>query len=111
MSELLGLLDLFMQNHPVDVYGAPAASAAVAVISAPLEASDCLRRLHPVRGQLAARGEFTASTRQVGYIHRWARHQIFLSPISDIRHRYCLVRYRRKICRTEVRQSDIGSIR
>jgi hypothetical protein len=33
--------------------------------------------------------------------HRWARHQIILSPISDIWHRYSLVRYRTKVCRIE----------
>jgi hypothetical protein len=42
--------------------------------------------------------------------HRWVRHQILLLPISNIRHRYCLVRYRIKICWTEGLQSDIGSI-
>jgi hypothetical protein len=43
--------------------------------------------------------------------HRWARHQKNLSPISDIRHRYSLVRYRTKIYRTEGLYSDIGLIR
>ncbi len=33
-----------------------------------------------------------------------------MSAISDIRHRHLLFRYRRQICRTEKRHSDIGSV-
>ncbi len=33
-----------------------------------------------------------------------------MSAISNIRHRHLLFRYRRQICRTEKRHSDIGSV-
>ncbi len=33
-----------------------------------------------------------------------------MSAISDIRHRHLLFQYRREICRTEKRHSDIGSV-
>jgi hypothetical protein len=42
--------------------------------------------------------------------HRWASTSISMSAISDIRHRHLLFRYRRQICRTEKRHSDIGSV-
>jgi hypothetical protein len=44
------------------------------------------------------------------YGHRWASTLISMSAISDIRHRHLLFRYRRQICRTEKRHSDIGSV-
>jgi hypothetical protein len=43
----------------------------------------------------------------------WRCHRstsISMSAISDIRHRHLLFRYRRQICRTEKRHSDIGSV-
>ncbi len=43
-------------------------------------------------------------------IHRWASTSISMSAISNIRHRQLLFRYRRQICRTEKRHSDIGSV-
>jgi hypothetical protein len=42
--------------------------------------------------------------------HRWASTSISMSAISDIRHRHLLFRYRRQICWTEKRHSDIGSV-
>ncbi len=42
--------------------------------------------------------------------HRWASPSISMSAISDIWHRHLLFRYRRQICRTEKRRSDIGSV-
>jgi hypothetical protein len=44
------------------------------------------------------------------YLQRWASTSISMSAISDIRHRHLLFRYRRQICRTEKRHSDIGSV-
>ncbi len=44
------------------------------------------------------------------YIHRWASTSILMSAISDIRHQHLLFRYRRKICQTEKRHSDNGSV-
>jgi hypothetical protein len=46
----------------------------------------------------------------VPYDHRWASTSISMSAISDIRHRHLLLRYRRQICRTGKRHSDIGSV-
>ncbi len=43
-------------------------------------------------------------------LHRWASTSISMSAISDIRHRHMLFRYRRQICRTEKRHSDIGTL-
>ncbi len=43
-------------------------------------------------------------------MHRWALTSILMSAISDIWHRHLLFRYRRQICRTEKRHSDIGSL-
>jgi hypothetical protein len=43
-------------------------------------------------------------------LHRWASTSISMSVISDIRHRHLLFRYRRQICWTEKRHSDIGSV-
>jgi hypothetical protein len=37
----------------------------------------------------------------VRFFLRWARHRKNLSPISDIRHRQSLVRYRKSICRID----------
>jgi hypothetical protein len=42
--------------------------------------------------------------------HRWASTSISMSAISDIWHRHLLFQYRRQICRTEKRHSDIGSV-
>ncbi len=42
--------------------------------------------------------------------HRWASTSISMSAISDILHRHLLFGYRRQICRTEKRHSDIGSV-
>ncbi len=42
--------------------------------------------------------------------HRWASTSISMSAISDIPHRHLLFRYRKQICRTEKRHSDIGSV-
>jgi hypothetical protein len=44
------------------------------------------------------------------YRHRWASTSISMSAISDIRHRHLIFQYRRQICRTEKRHSDIGSV-
>jgi hypothetical protein len=44
------------------------------------------------------------------HMHRWALTSILMSAISDIRHRHLLFRYRRQICWTEKRHSDIGSV-
>jgi hypothetical protein len=46
----------------------------------------------------------------LGDHHKWASTSISMSAISDIRHRHLLFRYRRQICRTEKRYSDIGSV-
>ncbi len=45
-----------------------------------------------------------------GPFHRWASTSISMSAISDIRHRHMLFRYRRQICRTEKRHSEIGTL-
>jgi hypothetical protein len=45
-----------------------------------------------------------------GHKHKWASTSISMSAISDIRHRHLLFRYRRQICRTKKRHSDIGSV-
>jgi hypothetical protein len=42
--------------------------------------------------------------------HRWASTSILMSVISDILHRHLLFRYRRQICRTENRHSNIESV-
>jgi hypothetical protein len=46
----------------------------------------------------------------ITYYHRWASTSISMSAISDIQHRHLLFQYRRQICRTEKRHSDIGSV-
>jgi hypothetical protein len=42
--------------------------------------------------------------------HRWASTSTSISAISDIRHQHLLLRYRKKICRTENCHSDIGRV-
>jgi hypothetical protein len=50
------------------------------------------------------------SVKQIPWSHRWASTSTSISAISDIRHRYLLFRYRKKICRTENCHSDIGRV-
>ncbi len=58
----------------------------------------------------SGREKNTSGGKRCNGLHRWASTSISMTAIFDIRHRHLLFQYRRQICQTEKRHSDIGSL-